>query len=214
MNKKAIERDSLYLVGAYVILFAWVVARTIYQDHSALVDRSRTLDRAIFAQKESGAILLQATKDSLNASLNDLKVQCGIKEGMNRTLEQQNRDQQNSINHCQQDAISILAPVAQKTTVVFFDKDESKSPAQARFLLLTNVNMTPVRMNVQCNYSMESVNVSPVGPAVTMGGADRLNSTLWETNITSPAWTPTLPLIATISYSRLGGGLACSFMPK
>lgn len=212
MNRKALERDSLYLLGAYTLLFAWVVARTIYQDHTDLVFRATKLNDSFVTQKTADAKMLQSTKDSLNASLTDLKVQCGIKEGMNLTLQKQNRDQQNTINHCQEDAINLLTPQAQKTTVVFFGRDDSKSSPQARFLLLTNTAVTPVRMNVICNWSMQSVSVTPVNAGV-MGGTSRLNSTTWETNIDSPTWSPTLPLLATINYEH-GGDLNCSFLLK
>jgi hypothetical protein len=138
---------------------------------------------------------------------------CEAKEGVNETLQHQNRDQQSTINGCLSQAMKLLTPAELKVTPVLMDP-VAPNPAttNTQWILLANKTVTPVRMVVSCTADIESVVVSPIGSAF-MGGSGKLNSRSWETIIHSPAWSPTLPLQATISYKGKGD-MACSFNPR
>ena len=190
----------------YIPIALWSVGKGMYEDHEGLVARSRTQNLALRADAET----LQRQKENDALQLSDCQQKNARVGGQNEVLNNQNRAQQNTINNCQTQALKLLTPVAQKTTVVFFSEDDSKTPAEARFLLLTNQPVTPVDMVVQCNASLESVMVGPVGKAMMGGGNQRLGPNVQEATVDSPAWTPTVPFMATISYYR-GGSIVCSF---
>jgi hypothetical protein len=119
--KQHIQRDTWIMGAVYLVLFGWVVVRIIYQDHSDLVARSRDIGAQLEQTRQNDRVTLQQTKDSLGESLTALKIECGIKEGMNRTLSQQNRDQQNLIANCQNEAIKRLAPDPFKITPLLME---------------------------------------------------------------------------------------------
>ena len=37
MNRKSIKKDTLWLIGAYFVLFGWAIVHTVYSDHESLV---------------------------------------------------------------------------------------------------------------------------------------------------------------------------------
>jgi hypothetical protein len=43
VNWKGIEKDTLWLIGAYLVLFGWAVVHTVYQDHEDLLARVKEL---------------------------------------------------------------------------------------------------------------------------------------------------------------------------
>jgi hypothetical protein len=211
-RQKKLESRVFFIVGFICLIVAFDQAwQDEHRNSQVLIaEKSSLASENEFWKSQS------YQKDAALRSLNGLLVQNFTTLSQEQQVESKTQeagsDAQKSLAQLASKILDINTPIQQKTTVIFFDKDESKSPAQARFLLLTNVNLTPVRMNVQCNYSMQSVAVSAVG-ALNMGGASRLSSTVWEANISSPAWTPTLPLLATITYSHLGD-LTCAFPLK
>lgn len=96
---------------------------------------------------------------------------------------------------------------------MFFDSDSSNAAARKdRWLVFTNKPVTPIRMNVICNQFVESGNAWIVGSGAQMGGAGKIAPVAVEINIGSPAWTPTSPLIVTITHAS--GEIACSFNVK
>lgn len=109
--------------------------------------------------------------------------------------------------------LDISKPTAQKTTAIFFDRDDSQTPARIRVLLLTNKEVTPVDMFVQCNAALKSVMIGPVGGMMLGSGSQRLAPNAEEVTVDSPAWTPTVPFMASLSYygAYSGADITCSF---
>lgn len=119
--------------------------------------------------------------------------------------------QQNTINGCLTQAMKLLTPEPFHLTVLLIDSDKSKSAINTEcWLLITNVPKTPVRMVMECNSPIQSASILPLGSAA-LGGTGKLNSTTWEATIQSPAWAPTLPLMATIAYRPVAEHLQCRF---
>jgi hypothetical protein len=86
------------LVVCYILLFGWCVLRENYVGYSVLKERMGLLQK-IDDQRDAHeqiAVLNAQTK-------------CAESTGENRTLQHQNRDQQNTINRCQEDALKLLA---------------------------------------------------------------------------------------------------------
>ena len=106
-------------------------------------------------------------KDSALRSLNGLLAQnltaLSQEQQVESKTQEAGSEAQKSLAELSSKILDINKPIQQKTTLIFFDKDDSKSPTVARFLLLTNMSVSPVRMNIECNWSMQSVTVGPVG---------------------------------------------------
>ena len=121
-----------------------------------------------------------------------------------QTLRTQNGAQQGTIN-------GLLTPEPQRITPVFLDYQDTAAGRQTRWLVLVNKTLTPVDLVVRCTTDLESVNIIMPGAAVITGGGDRLTRTEWQYRITSPAWSPTSPLLATVSSTVKQPNTVCSF---
>ncbi len=198
--KAHLTRDTLFLVGCYALLFLWALAKSGYQDHKDLVARSQNLSRDAASDRSKSASQLQETKDWYGSTLTDLRVQCGIKEGMNIALTNQNRDQQNSINNCQNQALKLLTP--EELDVLPFlwsDNVTNGVDHNTTFLVLANRSVTPVRMRVGCNRPIKWGNAKIVGSG-TMTGGTRVGKNFLDVAIDSPTWGPRSPMRVDIQY--------------
>jgi hypothetical protein len=149
---------------------------------------------------------------NFRGQISDLSQGIAVREAVSQTLQRQNRDQQSTINGCLSQAMKLLTPEAQKTTVIFFDRDDSNVAIRTtRWLLLTNKPITPVRMAVQCDAYIQSANIGPISSGSMSSGPSRLGPNTWQTDIQSPAWTPTAPLMAIVHY-RGGQDVTCGFV--
>src|SRR5258708_17242538 len=108
---------------------------------------------------------LQAQRMTLerDSAVNAARVECAFKNGANETLQKQNRDQQTLIAACQNQAIGLLKPEPFKETILYLDDFHAGKPnpamKSARFLILTNKTITPVRMAIGCNSSISELSV-------------------------------------------------------
>ena len=201
LSKKSVV--YLFLVGFFLgsCFLSWVD-----KDDALIQSKKWEADQAAEFQREIG---------NLRGEYADLKGRCQYQAGVMDTLGKQNRDQQNTINNCQTQAIKLLTPSEQKTTVLFFDKEDKNEIKTVRFLLLTNKSVTPVNMRVVCNAYLETAMIGPIGSGnMSMGaGPARLAPNAFDLSVESPAWTPTTPFVAIVHY---GGDkdIMCSFVPR
>jgi hypothetical protein len=222
-----INWKEVFGTGAIIALAAWVL---VFLGH--LIAAPYGLHTEIEAQKKQSSQESDRHTQELSstfaserkrladdsrvwqAKATETKNECAIKEGISQTLQKQNRDQQATINGCLSQAMKLLAPEEFKMTPVFFDEDYSNAVIRkARWILITNKLVTPVRMLIQCDKYLESAYSGPVSGASMGSGGNRLAPNVWSSEIQSPAWTPTLPFLATVSY-RGGGDIVCSFTPR
>ncbi len=194
---------SLVIYGPVVI---WSVGKAVYEDHEGLVGRSKAQRLTITAN----AATLQNTTGEFTRQLGDCGVQKAHMDGENKTLSTQNRDQQNTINNCQTQALKLLTPAAQKTTVVLLDTDMQATPHKSRFIMITNKDVNPVASHVICNQALSSGFLQPIGAPATMGGSPvKLAPNALRFFIQSPPWTPTEPFLMTVTYE--GADIVCRF---
>jgi hypothetical protein len=104
--RSALKFSAWCALIIYSPIMIWCVGKAVYEDHQGLVKRSSS-QRAKMAVD---AVILQRTKDECSVQTTDLKVQGAKLLGANGQLQGQNRDQQNTINNCQSEAIKLLAP--------------------------------------------------------------------------------------------------------
>jgi hypothetical protein len=162
---------------AWTALFLWCVILAIGDDHSKLVSKIRELhNETAQAAKSIGAErqVLATQIESLRAQRITLEQQCAVKDGIAQTLQNQNRDQQSTINDCLSQAMKLLTPEAFRQTILYLDDlhpgPQSAAMKTARFLILTNKTITPLRMAIGCDSSVAELNAWIVGSGILGGG--------------------------------------------
>lgn len=116
------------------------------------------------------------------------------------TLAAQNRDQQNTINSCQTQALKLLTPALLK--IVGTDIDDAPlggNRQKSIMILITNRTVTPVDLIFSCDRPLEDANI--YFPGVQSGGTLRLAPDRIQFNAYSPPWTPETPLIVKVTYA-------------
>jgi hypothetical protein len=181
----------------YGPILVWAIGKAVYEDHLGLVTRSRIQRSSI----RDNASLLQTTKDELGGQVSDWKAKCAGFEGTNGALTGQNRDQQNTINHCQENAIKLLAPALQKTTPIVIGKvDAGPGLVKIFSVLLTNKPVSPVDMFFKCDRAITSFAVYPIPKTPHMATMSPVNQFTWEARINNPPWTQEAPLMTEVTY--------------
>ncbi|HEU5458776.1 MAG TPA: hypothetical protein VFU68_09180, partial [Terracidiphilus sp.] len=177
------------------------------QDHQNLVALSHS---------QKGLIEQDDLRRRLAVDKEDQKlVSCGTEkaslQGANGVLSNQNRDQQNTINNCQTQALKLLAPEPLKVVPLLLEPGNGGMEMQhVEFLLLTNRVITPINLVVSCQDRIADLNASIVGSGVTAGGSSRISKNQFQVNISSPAWGPEAPMIISMSFIGYSDN-PCSF---
>jgi hypothetical protein len=157
-------------LGAWMLLFAYSVIATIYQDHKHFVNEAHALGTKLESERTQSAQELNTETQRLQAEITNVKTQCAVSDGVNKTLEKQNRDEQVLISGCQSEALKLLAPVAMKITPVVFDQtSQGVVTRTVRWIVMTNKSLTPVHLNTICSQGMSeiySVSVTILGGAM------------------------------------------------
>jgi hypothetical protein len=141
-----------------------------------------------------------------------LNSECQYKSGVLDTLTNQNRDQQNTINSCQTQALKLLTPPSlEMTPFMINDEGSSDHSGHAEFIVLTNLPVTPVRMTINCDRPIQWTQDSILGTSIvnterTFDGTP--NKTTVE--IESPPWTAKSPLKVVVFYAGKTG-IKCEF---
>jgi hypothetical protein len=204
--KQASLMGLVSLVVCYTGLFAWCIFAVNYQDHVVLASRAAYLQQA-FDEKDAHekiAVLLAKSK-------------CAEVLGENKTLGQQNRDQQNSINNCQTEAIKMLTPAEQKTQVRLIAPRDDDFGLYRKYevLLLTNKPVFPTLIQVVCRRTIISIEQSLLsrnGPTI-ITQPKKLSAMQYELGITSPPWTAENPVLIKLTLDGQGNSreLPCVF---
>jgi len=151
--------------------------------------------------------------DEFRDQISGLRQGAAVKEAVSQTLQKQNRDQQSTINGCLSQAMKLLTPEPLRITPLVFDNETASEIKKVRWLVVTNKTITPVQMNVVCSRPFEDGSVWVVGSGMMGGGASKIAPQVLGIGVSTPAWSPTSPLLVTMSY-RGDNDLACSFVPR
>lgn len=81
-------------------LFVISLIATTYDDHQNLVGAAGRFKRAISVERQSHSFALTSIKTAFGDQMHSLQTDCAVKDGINRALEQQNRDEQVLIAGC------------------------------------------------------------------------------------------------------------------
>jgi len=122
--KTEVWKDALWglltSLSVWVLLFFWFFAMAVYQDHRGLAKRAGELHNKVLLDKQTSDTTLAATQNRLGSEINTLRTDCAVKDGIDQTLQKQNRDEQVLIAGCQSQALKLLTPEQEKMTVLSF----------------------------------------------------------------------------------------------
>ena len=181
----------------YLLLFAWCAIYQNYFSISSLQVRADTLQSSVDAAGTDKRIAVLSAQN-----------ECAQILGKNEILTNQNRDQQNTINNCQTQALRLIADTQSlKITDYFLGLVPSQynqnihGKYHGTFLVLTNKPVSPIRLLVSCDAEIEvSGDILGTGSAMSGGWGGRVTGSLkqYGFGLLSPAWTPVNPLLLTV----------------
>ena len=215
--KRATGIGFAALALMYTLLFGWCVVTTTYGDHLGLANRVVALRHTVDADAGREQSALISVRQELGSQISDLQQSCAEMRGANGVLTKQTIDQQSSINSCQTQALKLLTPEPQKLTILTWeDKNLSGSDHQTTYLLLTNKEVNPTRIDGSCDVNLATTSAKPVENMPYSGGANiiqhfpqpssirynqpLIEATLFQIVFSLPAWEPTEPIRLDITY--------------
>lgn len=177
----------------YTVLFGWCALVTNYQDHLGLSSKVVVLQQAYDTNSEHTkyAVLEAQSK-------------CAEMVGENTTLGKQNRDQQNTINNCQTQALKLLTPVPLKLYSILINDNKNmlEQANVATFLVTSNMMITPIDLHLQCDQQIAGIKIRPAKYLeLTVGGGSTIKGASADVNQQSPALTPATPVIIHVGYT-------------
>jgi hypothetical protein len=197
--------------AAWVSLFLWCIVTTTYEDHMGLAAKGQVLHQALATSDQHEKDAVQVVRTDLDSKLSTLRENCAKTEGANGALSKQTADQQDTINHCQQDALKLLTPEPFKIVpLVLEPANQGVGVQHVKWLVLVNRTVTPVNLHVGCQKRFVSASASILGSGMISGGTAKITDYLYQVNISTPAWSPESPLIFEMSFSGDSNN-ACSF---
>ena len=202
--KEGIRFALLCALIIYMPVIIWSIGKAIYEDHEYFVGTAKNL-RASIRQNAAASHGIQR---DLEGQISDWKATCAGFESANGVLTNQNRDQQNTINNCQSDAIKLLTPPPLKIKARVYAIDTKTATFHAQrvnyfeVVAITNKSVTPVDITVSCDQDFRLMGDGPSlgrGIMVRAGeGFSRPDSKSVRYKIQSPAWTPDDPVGITV----------------
>lgn len=209
--KFTLKTSMIVAACIYVPVFVGSFVFAIYQDHAGLVARSRVQR----AELQHNATLLQNQKTDDAQLLTRCENGSARIEGKNETLSDQNRDQQNTINNCQTEALKLLEPKTLSVQTYLIDPIPEQPPTgvvKSRVLLLVNKPVSPVTIQVACEAQLDDIGLFPLthtNAGVLQMSSQRKGPNEFVANVSSPAITPEAPFIAVLTHTGLMGN--CRF---
>jgi len=205
------------LIGLGAVVVSWIglfvvsIVLTVFDDHQNLAGAAARIKKDGAFRRDGLISQLNSTRDGLGGQIANLKTSCAVKEGINQTLQAQNRTQQSTINGCLNQAMKLLTPEAQKITALVLHSEEEPQN-MVEFIVIINKTVEHPRVTVQCNKVVTGAQINIVGTLTSSnGGMIRDSDNAWEVEILSPAWSQTSPLYARLIYQG-SKGIGCSFI--
>jgi hypothetical protein len=108
--------------------------------------------------------------------------------------------QQAAVTTCVSDLAKAILPIEQHTSLFELGIPEKAPEGQTRhqMLLLTNKEVTPARLRFICaGVSLSSASLIVPGAGAYIGGTQMYGDSTILLSLTTPAWTPTTPIVLT-----------------
>ena len=199
------ERLTKWSMSRRAHVGVFIVAFFVCACFLSWVDKDDSLQAArkdLQNQKQQFSSELEQAHNDYGA----LQAKCQYQSGVVDTLGKQNRDQQNTINHCQQDAIKLIAPPPEHHAIIqIFQETPPPGFKLSTFLFTTNRVLTPTTITASCDRPVRDFEGFVSGtkmmissPAVQVPNSPPDRN--WEFAISTPPWTPDTPIVIEFAY--------------
>jgi hypothetical protein len=190
----------------YTPIVVWAIGKAVYEDHEYFVNTAKKLHTSISYDANTWS----ETRRGLDTQISDWKAKCSGLEGANGVLSNQNRDQQNTINNCQAEALKLLEP--KQLAVHIYDlrsllvsSQEQAEVVKSPILLMVNKPVTPVTIVAKCDTPIDDLQAFATAP--NMASTLQLNISrdgpnTVVANISSPAITPEAPFVLVLIHKK------------
>jgi hypothetical protein len=188
----------------YSILFVCCAISQNYGTVSFAIGKAESLQRLVdTADARQSFAVLKAQSE------------CSRIIGQNDSLSNQNRNQQNLIAGCQQQAIHMLAPEKfEFVNIVWSNETTNGTDHKVSHIFLGNKLITPIHFFIECERPIRDIEYGILGTNGRMGNVKTITPYMVEINIDSPAWTPKSPLKVQYSYTSSKEGIVCGFSER
>jgi len=183
---------GLFLVSAFL---------TVYDDHQNLAGAARRIKSESQIATKGCEARIRAVSQPLKENLIAEGTANAVKDGINKTLEKQNRDEQVLIAGCQSEAIKRLIPAPFDETILLLDSVTEGSPQVTitRYLLLANQTTNHKRIQATCLSPIDSVTL-PHPNGFENAALAQYSPNLFQIN--TELWNANAPLmIRVVSHS-------------
>ena len=162
-----------------------------------LVARSHLLRASIATDTN----ILRQQKEQCSQNESELRIAAAGVNGTNGALQNQNRDQQNTINNCQTQAIKLLQPTAFQWHALALEGAEvSPKTRKQRWILLANKVLSPAEFGFSCSHPIIQAETKIVG-SVADAKTVQIDKDHWGSQIRSPAWGPDSPVLIVMTLA-------------
>ena len=191
---KLLGEGAAIAIGAYVLVFLCHLIVAPYGLYTEAESRIKHSVNSASAERR----VASAEHTRLSEIVRELSTTCAVKDGVNRTLEKQNRDQQSTINGCLSQAIRLLAPQSLRiiTQTVKLPADKNGPHIFSAVIAHTNLPITPLNVTLKCNRDvilMEDPHM--IGAGIAMGYVVENKGNLVNYRVLSPPWVPDEALV-------------------
>jgi hypothetical protein len=194
---------GVFLVAHWYATTKWwiFVLVMFYIGHT--LDLVRQDSNSLTSQNTQLSTSVTTSNSTCTTEKDDLRVADATDKSKADTLTQQNRDQQNTINQCQEKALALLTPAARDVTVLSFaNKQLGVGPDKERtWILLVNQIVTPIRLTVSCDSAFSQGFISVIGNNSSAANQAYTPDRNSFGAMLDTAWTPKSPLLVGIRYS-------------
>lgn len=192
----------------------WFVVLSVFWIGHAL-DLVRRNSDSLSSQNYSLSKKIDSISSTCTADKNQLRVADAADKSRADTLSAQNRDQQNTINNCQTQALNLLTPKPFKQTVLtMLTNEPAPLPPldRAEIMLLSNKSIEPVNMRITCNHDIRKLMFHILGKSnMTMGRQVRVAANTIDLNIQSPPWDMETALWIRIDHEGPNSEFGCTY---
>lgn len=200
-------KGAAVALALWAALFLVFLGAAIFQDHTGLVRASKDLRKKVETCQTDSVVVLSQIQSRLESANKDV----AVKDGINQTLQSQNRDQQSTINHCFSEAMKLLTPEPLHIAGVAFENEPvDVTTTRVRWLIITNKTVTPARINASCNGDLLTADASIAGSTAMLGRAAMVSARVVAIDINSPPLSPTSPIIFTMTFKN-SPTMGCNF---
>jgi hypothetical protein len=212
--KNAVDwRDKGHVAGAFMLahwrgtLKLWFyVALAFFIAHT--LDLVRHNADSLATERISLETEVETNREACALNKQALLLAEAKQESRADTLSGQTVMQQGSIDNCQNQAIKLLTPPEQLTSLRLlpFEGDQYGPFRKYQLLAITNKTVDNVTFDINCQRDIVSISATllPKDSPVFLSQPKKVSSNEYTANITNPAWTDAAPALLRLTIAGQG----------